>query len=164
VHRQRRSEASESSDGGVTDRVVAQLLTELDGVSSRGTVTVVAVTSRPQDVDPALLRPGRIDRRVTIGAPDESDRLAILRVHTRAMPLTDEARAQLPALAALTGGLTGADLNALCREAAVRALREDPEASVVHRRHIPLVGGHDSQALAREDDDEEEEEDGDEGG
>ena len=112
---------------GVTDRVVNQLLTELDGVEGLKGVTVLAATSRPDLVDAALLRPGRLDRLVRCGAPDAAARGAILRAAARRVPLAPDA--DLGALAgAPTEGLTGADLAALLAEAQLAAVHEELEA------------------------------------
>ncbi|BCU68276.1 AAA family ATPase [Sulfolobales archaeon HS-7] len=107
--------------GEVERRVVAQLLTLMDGLESRGNVMVVAATNRPNAVDPALRRPGRFDREIEIPLPDKQGRLEILQIHTRNMPLGRDIN--LEELAELTHGYTGADLSALVREAAMYALR-----------------------------------------
>jgi transitional endoplasmic reticulum ATPase len=106
----------------MSERIVAQLLTELDGVEDRKGVFVLAATNRLDRVDPALLRPGRFDSLVELKAPGASERLAILKVHTRRMPLAEDA--DLEALAKASEGLVGADIEALCREAAFAAIRE----------------------------------------
>jgi transitional endoplasmic reticulum ATPase len=121
------------SDSSVTERVVNQLLTSMDGLESLGKVTVIAATNRPDIVDPALLRPGRFDRLVLIPVPDEGARLSILSVHTKAMPIRN---VELKELAAKTDGFVGADLENLCREAAMTALRENREADIVEMRHF----------------------------
>ncbi|MCX8161616.1 MAG: AAA family ATPase, partial [Candidatus Bathyarchaeota archaeon] len=110
------------ADSGVTERVVSQLLTEMDGLTSIVNVIVIGATNRPDLVDPALLRPGRFDRLVYVPSPGEGDRLEILRVHTRGMPLTEDV--DLEKLAKLTVGFSGADLEMLCREAGFNALRK----------------------------------------
>lgn len=102
-------------------RVVAQLLTLMDGLRQRTRVLVVAATNRPNSLDPALRRPGRFDREIEVRPPDEDERLDILRVHTRAMPLHREV--DLQQVAGLTVGFVGADLAALCREAALLAIK-----------------------------------------
>ena len=102
-------------------RIVAQLLTLLDGMSSRGNVIVIAATNIPDSLDPALRRPGRFDREISIGVPDRPGRREILQVHLRGMPLGDDV--ELDALAGMTHGYVGADLAALCREAGMSALR-----------------------------------------
>jgi len=106
----------------VERRVVAQLLALMDGLESRGQVIVIGATNIPNTLDPALRRPGRFDREITIGIPDRNARRAILEIHTRGMPLADDV--DLDKLAEITHGFVGADLEALCREAAMSALRE----------------------------------------
>ena len=106
--------------GEVERRVVAQLLTLMDGLTSRGNVIVIAATNREDAVDPALRRPGRFDREIEIGAPTSEGRLEILMIHTRGMPLED---VKLDRIADITHGFVGADLAALARESAMRALR-----------------------------------------
>lgn len=106
----------------VAERIAAQLLTELDGVEELRGVFVLAATNRLDCVDPALLRPGRFDSLVELKAPDKAERLAILKVHTKRMPLAPDV--DLEAIANLSGALVGADIEALCREAAFAAIRE----------------------------------------
>lgn len=106
----------------VEKRVVAQLLALLDGLSSRGQVIVIGATNIPNVLDPALRRPGRFDREIEIGIPDMNDRLSILDIHTRGMPLAQDA--DLRRLAEMTHGFVGADLEALSREAAMATLRK----------------------------------------
>ena len=107
--------------GEVERRVVAQLLTLMDGLENRGDVIVIAATNRPNAVDPALRRPGRFDREIEIPLPDKQGRLEILQIHTRGVPLADDV--DLNKLAEITHGYTGADLAALVKEAALHALR-----------------------------------------
>jgi transitional endoplasmic reticulum ATPase len=107
--------------GEVERRVVAQMLTLMDGLSGRGKVVVIAATNRVDAIDPALRRPGRFDREIEIGVPDREGRLEILQVHTRGMPL--EKVVDLDHLAEVTHGFVGADLSALCKEAAMRSIR-----------------------------------------
>ena len=111
----------EDVQGEVERRVVAQLLTLMDGLSKRGKVIVIAATNRVDAIDPALRRPGRFDREIEIGVPDRDGREEILHVHTRGMPLEDNF--DVKHFAAITHGFVGADLAALAREAAMRALR-----------------------------------------
>lgn len=113
-------------DGQASERMVAQLLTEIDGVGGLQGVVVLAATNRVDLIDPALLRPGRFDMAVALPAPDREARLAILRVHTRRMPLAGDV--DLARLADSCGDWTGADLEALCRRAAMAAVREHVEA------------------------------------
>ncbi|MEM2944004.1 MAG: CDC48 family AAA ATPase [Methanomassiliicoccales archaeon] len=107
--------------GETERRVVAQLLALMDGLESRGKVVVIGATNRPNAIDPALRRPGRFDREIEIGIPNRNGRLEILQIHTRGMPLDDDV--DLEKLADLTHGYVGADLAALCKEAAMHALR-----------------------------------------
>ncbi len=119
----------ERVEGEVEKRVVAQLLSLMDGLKSRGDVIVMAATNRPNSLDPALRRPGRFDREIAIGIPNESARRDILEIYARGMPLGDDI--ELSDLAATTHGFTGADLAALCREGAMAALRRQlPELSL----------------------------------
>lgn len=119
----------ERVEGEVEKRVVAQLLSLMDGLKSRGDVIVMAATNRPNSLDPALRRPGRFDREIAIGIPNENARREILAIYARGMPL--DADVDIENLAELTHGFTGADLNALCREAAMAALRRQlPELSL----------------------------------
>ena len=106
----------------VERRVVAQLLALMDGLESRGQVIVIGATNIPNTLDPALRRPGRFDREITIGIPDKKGRLEILNIYTRGMPLAKDV--ELQKLAEITHGFVGADLEALCREAAMSALRK----------------------------------------
>ena len=119
-----------TTDSGVGERVVSQLLTELDGIEDMENVVVVATTNRPDLIDDALLRPGRLDRHVHVPVPDEEARRAIFQVHTRDKPLADGV--DLDELARRTDGYVGADIEAVAREASMAATREfinsvDPE-------------------------------------
>ena len=111
----------EEVTGDVEKRVVAQLLSLMDGMKARGKVVVIGITNRINAIDPALRRPGRFDREIEIGVPGKTARLEILQIHTRGMPL--EKAVNLENLANRTHGFVGADLGALCKEAAIRALR-----------------------------------------
>ena len=113
----------EDSNGEVERRVVSQLLTMMDGLKSRGKVVVIGATNRPNSIDPALRRPGRFDREVEISVPDKSERLSILQIHTRGMPLTKSVN--LGELARKTHGFVGADLESLAKEAAMNVLRRN---------------------------------------
>ena len=121
------------SENGVTERVVNQLLTSIDGMESMEGVTVMAASNRPDIIDSALLRPGRFDRLILVPLPDDEARKSILAIHTRKMPLKD---VDLDRLVDVTEGYVGADLENLCREAAMTALREDPEALSVEQKHF----------------------------
>jgi transitional endoplasmic reticulum ATPase len=111
----------EEAFGDVEKRVVAQLLALMDGMSDRGNVIVLGATNRPDSIDPALRRPGRFDREIEIGVPNAGERFEILGIHTRGMPLAHDI--DLQGLASELYGYTGADIKALCREAAMKALR-----------------------------------------
>ena len=111
----------EEVHGEVERRMVSTLLTSLDGLKSRGKVIVIGATNRPNSLDPALRRPGRFDREITIGVPNKKGRLNILKIHTRNMPLAKDVKLQ--SLADITHGFVGADMQALCKEAAMNVLR-----------------------------------------
>ncbi len=111
----------EEVTGEVERRVVAQLLSLMDGMGARGNIIVIGATNRPNAIDPALRRPGRFDREIEIGVPDKMGRHEALQIHTRAMPLTSDV--DLHRLSDICHGYTGADISALCREAAMKALR-----------------------------------------
>ena len=112
----------EEVHGEVEKRIVAQLLALMDGLKERGQVIVIGATNIPNVLDPALRRPGRFDREIDINIPDKNERLEILQIHTRGMPLADDV--DLERLAQITHGFVGADLEALCREAAMSTLRK----------------------------------------
>jgi transitional endoplasmic reticulum ATPase len=112
----------EEVSGEVERRVVAQLLSLMDGMSSRGKVVVIGATNRINAIDPALRRPGRFDREIEIGVPDKEGRLEILQIHTRGMPL--EKDVDLEIIANMSHGFVGADLQAVAKEAGIRALRK----------------------------------------
>ncbi len=121
-------------DSHVTERIVNQLLTSIDGLESLEGVVVLAATNRPDIVDTALLRAGRFDRLILIPAPDRDARLQILKIHTTDMPL--DSSVNLEDIADNTDGFVGADLEGLCREAALTALREDLNADKVTKEHF----------------------------
>ncbi len=135
-----------SNDGHVAERVVAQLLSEMDGIEDLEGVLVLAATNRIDILDPALLRPGRFDRVIAIGAPDASDRLAILRVHSRGRPYAPGV--DMETLARQTDGFSGAELEKLLRDAALNAVREllahaedERPALVIEARHVDQAYG-----------------------
>ena len=107
--------------GELEKRIVSQLLTLMDGMKSRGKVVVIAATNRPDSIDPALRRPGRFDREFEISVPNEDDRLEILEIHTRDMPMNENI--ELKDLSSELHGYTGADIKSLCREAALKSIR-----------------------------------------
>ncbi|MGC9182371.1 CDC48 family AAA ATPase [Caldisphaera sp.] len=121
----------------VGERIVSQLLTEIDGITDLQNVVVIAATNRPEMVDPALIRPGRLEKLVYVPPPDERGRLEILQIHTRTVPLGDDV--DLVDIAKRTNGYTGADLAALVREAAMGALREDLQNGIVKKRHFDVA-------------------------
>ena len=118
-------------DSMVTERVISQLLTEMDGLVALENVVVIGATNRPDIIDPAVLRPGRMDRVIYVPPPDEEARLEILKIHTRNMPLAEDV--DLKEIAKRTEGYSGADLETVCREAAMNALRKDINAKKVTR-------------------------------
>lgn len=125
----------EEVTGEVERRVVAQLLALMDGLEARGQVIVIGATNRPDSLDPALRRPGRFDREIEIGVPDKEGRKEILEIHTRKMPLAEDV--DLEELAELTNGFVGADLEALCKEAAMHALRRAIPELDIEAEEIP---------------------------
>ena len=114
-------ERGTGGDSNVTERVISQMLTEMDGLESLNDVVVIAATNRPDIMDPALLRPGRFDKSIYIGPPDKDSRRSIFGIHTRSKPLEDDV--DLDALAEKTEGCTGADISAICNEAVMNAVR-----------------------------------------
>jgi transitional endoplasmic reticulum ATPase len=124
----------QSTDGGTTDRVVAALLTELDGVETLRDVVVIGATNRPDLIDPAMLRPGRLERLVYAPPPDAEARALILKAAARGVPLADDV--DLVELGRRTEGYSAADCAALVREAALAAMRETMEASTVTAAHV----------------------------
>ena len=121
-------------DSRVTERIVSQLITEMDGIASLENVVVIAATNRPDMIDPALLRPGRFDKLIYVPPPDKKARLEILKIHTRNMPLAEDV--DLGEIAGKTEGYSGADLEALVREAALQALKENIKIDKVHMKHF----------------------------
>ncbi len=116
------------ADGGVTERVISQLLTEMDGIIPLEGIIVIAATNRPDIVDPAALRPGRFDRLIYVPEPDEAARLEIFKIHTKNMPLSNDVDIKEHRM---TKGYSGADISSICREAAMNALRRDINAKEV---------------------------------
>lgn len=129
------SQVRGSSLTDVTERVINQLLTEIDGIEELEKVIVIAATNRPDLIDPALLRPGRIDLHIEIPMPDEKARYEIFKVHTRNMPLAKDV--SLKKLAELTEGFSGADLEGLVREAVLLAIKENRmKKTTVKHKHF----------------------------
>ncbi|GJV04588.1 calmodulin-interacting protein 111 isoform X1 [Tanacetum coccineum] len=123
------------NDGvSVGDRVISQILVELDGLNQRVNVTVIAATNRPDKIDSALLRPGRFDRLVYVGPPNEEDRKEIFSVHLRNMSCSSDVC--IEELGRLSEGCTGADISLICREAALAAFQENLDASEVRMEHL----------------------------
>ena len=125
---------SRLGDSGVTERMVNQLLTEMDGIQALRNVVVIGATNRIDILDPALLRPGRFDLIVYVPPPDFAARLQILKIHTRKMPLSKDVN--LEEIARITENYTGADLEALCKEAGMLAIRENPTPFQVSMKHF----------------------------
>jgi len=133
--------------GDVEKRIVAQLLSLMDGLKDRGNIVVIGATNLPSTLDPALRRPGRFDREISLDVPDRNGRLQILGVHSRGMPLDDDL--DLEKLADLTHGFVGADIENLCREAAMKALRrtlpefdeDDPDSQENEIKLTPIAVG-----------------------
>lgn len=121
--------------GEVERRVVSQLLTLMDGIEPRQNLIVIAATNRPDDIDEALRRPGRFDREIPMGVPDQTGRREVIAIHTRGMPLADDVN--LEELASLTYGFVGSDIAALTREAAIEALRRNLPKIKLDEEEIP---------------------------
>ena len=145
----------EEVTGEVERRVVSQMLSLMDGLEARGKVIVIAATNRPNALDPALRRPGRFDREIEIRVPDKKGRKDILMIHTRNMPLTEDVN--LEKIAAISHGYVGADLEYLCKEAAMKCLRRLlPELNLEDEKLPPetldklIVNGDDYQNALRE--------------
>ncbi len=127
----------ENIHGETEKRVVAQLLTLMDGLTARGQVVVIAATNMPDSIDPALRRPGRFDRELEINVPDKEARKEILQVHVRGMPIKD---LNIDEIIEITNGFSGADISALCKEAALKAIK----------RLMPLINKESGKHLSRE--------------
>ena len=132
----------------VTESVVNQILTSIDGLESMEGVVVIGATNKPDMLDPALLRPGRFDRLLLTPAPDKKSRFEIFKIHTKGMPLTKDV--SLEELGERTDGFSGADIEGLCREAAMLALREDIEAKEVNRIHFEKALSDMSPSITKE--------------
>merc|ERR1712150_206669 len=114
--------------GGAGDRVINQILTEMDGMGSKKNVFIIGATNRPDIIDPAILRPGRLDQLIYIPLPDEGSRMAILKSNLRKSPISKEV--DLPFLAKMTKGFSGADLTEICQRACKLAIRESIDAEI----------------------------------
>jgi len=128
------SRGRHTTDSGVSEKVLSQFLTELDGLEVKKDIIVIAATNRPDILDPALIRPGRIDRILLVPAPNEDGREKILKIFTKDMPLA--ANIDLNALNKKLEGFTGADVETLCREAGMIALRENLKARKISAEHF----------------------------
>jgi transitional endoplasmic reticulum ATPase len=124
----------DSTDGHTSERVLNQLLTEMDGLEIHKDVVVIAATNRPNLLDPAIIRPGRFDRLVYLGTPDRRGRLKIFKIHTKNTPLSKDV--DLENLADITEGYVGADIESVCREAVLIALRENFGIETIEMRHF----------------------------
>ena len=125
------------SENHVTERVVNQLLTEIDGLEDLNDIIIVAATNRPDILDTALLRPGRFDRIILVKMPEKKTRMEIFKVHTKNMPLAKDV--SLDDLSQKTENYVGADIEALCREAAIFALREDIKSTIIKKKHFDMA-------------------------
>ena len=140
------SERGSGSGSKVGDRVLAQMLTEMDGIEQLKDVIVVAATNRPDMIDKALMRPGRLDRIVYVPLPDEKTRLKIFDIHSRKKPLSSDVNLQ--DLASRTADYSGAEIAAICNEAALMALEETLKNSEQNNEEDPQVkSGHFEHAL-----------------
>ena len=124
----------ESTDSHTSERVLNQILTEMDGLETLKDVVVIAATNRPNLLDPAIMRPGRFDRLVYMGSPDRKGRLRIFKIHTKNTPLAGDV--DLETLADTTEGYVGADIESVCREAVMLALRENFDIERIEMRHF----------------------------
>ncbi len=122
------------SDNNVTERVVNQLLTEIDGLEDLHDVVIIAATNRPDIMDPGLLRPGRFDRIILVDIPEQETREKIFEVHTKGMPLTKDV--DIKELASKTENYVGADIEAICREAAIMTLRDNMDAKEISKDYF----------------------------
>ncbi len=142
-----------AGDSRVTERIISQLLTEMDGLEELRKVVVIAATNRPDLVDPALLRPGRFDRLIYVPPPDYKARVEILKIHMRGKPISDDV--SIEELAKRTEGYTGADLETLVNMAALIALKEhiskyrDPEEAIKHRKELKITWSHFEESLKK---------------
>lgn len=128
------SRGRHTADSGVSEKVLSQFLTELDGLESMKDIVVIAATNRPDIIDPALIRPGRIDRILLVPPPDVESKTMIIKIYTQKMPLASGLK--LESILEMTDGFSGADIETLCREAAMCALRENLRARKVSMEHF----------------------------
>jgi transitional endoplasmic reticulum ATPase len=137
-------------DSGASERVISQLLTEIDGIESLQNVLVIAATNRPDMLDAAVLRPGRFDRLIYVPSPELESLKEIFKIHSRSMPLSHDV--VLDEVARKAQGYSGADIEAICREAAMNALREDVNATEVTRRDFDVAIERVGPSITPEDD------------
>jgi len=142
------SRGRHTSDSGVSEKVLSQFLTELDGLEVMKDIVVIAATNRPDILDPALIRPGRIDRILLVHPPEEKARLEILKIFTKDMPLV--ANLKIEKLVEITEGFSGADIETWCREAAMIALRENIRARKVTMEHFKEARGDIHPSITKE--------------
>ncbi|MFX1374913.1 MAG: CDC48 family AAA ATPase [Promethearchaeota archaeon] len=142
------SRGRHTSDSGVSEKVLSQFLTELDGLEVMKDIVVIAATNRPDILDPALIRPGRIDRILLVPAPEEKARLEILKIFTKDMPLSTNMK--MENLTEMTEGFSGADIETWCREAAMIALRENIRARKVTIEHFKEAKGDIHPSITKE--------------
>jgi transitional endoplasmic reticulum ATPase len=144
---------SSGDAGGAGDRVLNQILTEMDGMNAKKNVFIIGATNRPDQIDPALLRPGRLDQLIYIPLPDELSRLSILKAALRKSPVAPDV--DLKFLAKNTHGFSGADLTEICQRAAKLAIRESIEADIrkARERREAADAGDDAQMEEDEEDD-----------
>lgn len=133
-----KSRGSSAGDSGGTDRVLNQILTEMDGMNAKKNVFVIGATNRPDQLDPALLRPGRLDQLIFIPLPDEPSRLAILKASLRKSPIAPDV--DMPFMAKMTQGFSGADLTEICQRACKMAIRESIEKEIAAERERKAKG------------------------
>ena len=143
---------SSGDAGGAGDRVLNQILTEMDGMNAKKNVFIIGATNRPDQIDPALLRPGRLDQLIYIPLPDEKSRLSILQAALRKSPVAGDV--DLPFLARSTHGFSGADLTEICQRAAKLAIRESIEADIRKARERKEKEDAAEDAKMEEDDEE----------
>ena len=142
------SKRGSSQGENVSERVVSQILTEMSGLEELNDVMVIGATNRPDMIDSALLRPGRFDNQLLVPSPDKEARLEIFNIHTEDTPLSDDI--DLEELADRTKGYSGADIAAICREAALNALREDRDSDEVEKRHFDEALGDSAKSITND--------------
>jgi len=150
IAKARGSGASGGDAGGASDRVLNQILTEMDGMNAKKNVFIIGATNRPDQIDPALLRPGRLDQLIYIPLPDETSRISILSAALKKSPIAPEVN--LGYLARSTHGFSGADLTEICQRAAKLAIRESIEADVKRAREKKERGEEDMEEDEEEED------------